>query len=34
MVEDILDGLFCESCGSYIDGEAPGFPRYCEDCQK
>lgn len=34
MVEDILDGLFCESCGFYIDGEAPEFPRYCEDCQK
>ncbi|EOH87621.1 hypothetical protein UAO_02332 [Enterococcus villorum ATCC 700913] len=33
MVEDILEGLVCEGCGCFIDGEAPGYPRYCEDCQ-
>lgn len=32
MVEDILDGLFCEVCGAFIDGEAPGYPRKCEGC--
>lgn len=33
MTEMILDGLLCESCGVYIDGEAPGYPRLCEDCE-
>ncbi|EEW66222.1 hypothetical protein OK7_04353 [Enterococcus faecium EnGen0024] len=34
MVEDILEGLMCEGCYSFIDGEAPGYPRLCEDCQE
>lgn len=29
----ILEGLLCEVCGSYIDGEEPGHPRTCEDCE-
>ena len=31
-VEMILDGLTCEQCSSFIDGEAPGFPRKCDFC--
>lgn len=25
----LLNGLLCECCGELIDGEEPGFPRYC-----
>ena len=25
----MLDGLLCEGCGVFLDGEEPGFPRYC-----
>lgn len=32
--EMILDGLLCEVCGSYIDGESPGYPRTCELCKE
>lgn len=28
----IADGLCCNVCGAYIDGEEPGYPRTCEDC--
>lgn len=24
-----LDGTLCEMCGVYLDGESPGYPRYC-----
>lgn len=34
MVEMMLLGIVCESCGSFIDDEEPGFPRQCEDCQE
>lgn len=30
----MLDGVLCEGCGVYLDGDAPGYPRYCEHCQK
>ena len=30
--EMVLEGLLCTSCGSYIDGEEPGYPRKCDDC--
>ena len=33
MAEDILNGVFCEECGGYVDGEEPGYPRKCEDCK-
>lgn len=26
------EGLLCEDCGSFIDGEAPGHPRKCDNC--
>lgn len=33
--EMIMEGIFCENCGTYIDdGEEPGHPRKCEDCEK
>lgn len=28
----VADGLCCNVCGSYIDGEEPGYPRTCDDC--
>lgn len=28
----IADGLCCNVCGAYIDGDEPGYPRTCEDC--
>lgn len=28
----VADGLCCQVCGSYIDGEEPGHPRTCEYC--
>lgn len=31
----MLDGELCEACGVYLDGYAPGFPRYCSEvCAK
>lgn len=28
-----LDGTLCECCGTFLDGETPGYPRYCSsDC--
>ena len=33
-VEDMLNGLICQVCGSFMDDfEAPGYPRTCEDCE-
>lgn len=28
-----LDGTLCETCGVFLDGETPGYPRCCEDCE-
>lgn len=28
----VLDGLLCEQCGVFIDGNASGYPRTCNDC--
>lgn len=28
----MLDGTFCQQCGEYIDGTAPGYPRTCGGC--
>ncbi|MDB1690067.1 hypothetical protein [Enterococcus casseliflavus] len=33
VVNDMLDGFICKTCGSFVDGEAPGYPRDCEDCE-
>lgn len=32
--EMMLDGTLCQVCGSVIDGDTPGYPRYCLDCAK
>lgn len=29
MAEDMINGFYCEMCGSFLDGEEPGYPRYC-----
>ena len=29
-----LDGTLCEQCGEFLDGEAPGYPRLCKDCEE
>lgn len=34
IAEMMLDGTLCQICGSVIDGDSPGFPRYCLDCAK
>lgn len=31
--EMILEGILCQSCGGFIDGEETGYPRDCEDCE-
>lgn len=28
----VIEGILCESCGVYIEGDAPGYPRSCSDC--
>lgn len=30
--EGVLEGLFCETCGTVIDMTEPGYPRRCTDC--
>lgn len=32
MVDDMLDGLICQQCGVFVDGESPGHPRTCDGC--
>lgn len=29
----IEDGLCCEGCGAFLDGDEPGFVRYCAGCE-
>lgn len=31
--EMMIDGALCQSCGAFIDGEATGVPRTCDDCK-
>lgn len=28
----VEDGLCCQVCGAYIDGDEPGYQRTCEEC--
>ncbi|MDR3100789.1 MAG: hypothetical protein LBV73_27465 [Paraburkholderia sp.] len=30
--ELMLEGVLCEGCGMFIDDDAPGHPRHCDDC--
>lgn len=32
VVEDMLDGWICRDCHGLVDGDAPGYPRTCQDC--
>lgn len=33
IADSMINGEFCEMCGVFLDGESPGFPRYCSsDC--
>lgn len=34
IAEMMLDGTLCQICGSVIDGDTPGYPRFCLDCAK
>lgn len=34
IAEMMLDGTLCQVCGGIIDGDTPGYPRYCQDCAK
>jgi hypothetical protein len=29
IADSLLDGTMCEGCGEFLDGESPGYPRYC-----
>ena len=29
IAESMINGLVCEHCGVYLDGEEPGYPRLC-----
>lgn len=33
IAEMILEGILCEQCGMFIDGEEVGFPRLCDFCR-
>jgi len=33
VVDLVLDGILCEACGCFIDGNASGHPRNCADCK-
>lgn len=34
VTEDILEGTRCDCCGVVIDGETPGHPRTCDECNR
>lgn len=33
IADAMVEGLFCEECGAWIDGEEPGYPRKCDNCK-
>lgn len=33
IADNMLIGLLCDQCGSFIDGTFPGYPRSCDDCK-
>jgi len=33
IAEAMIEGLFCQFCGEFIDGEQPGYPRSCAGCE-
>lgn len=32
-MDEILEGLICQQCGTHIGFESQGLPRSCEDCE-
>lgn len=35
IADAMINGELCECCGMYIEGDAPGYPRYCsEQCAR
>lgn len=34
IAEGLIDGLFCTDCAGLVDGDQPGYPRQCEDCEE
>lgn len=32
-LELIHEGYICQHCEALIDGDDPGYPRSCEDCE-
>ena len=34
IAEATINGFYCQQCGCFIDGDEPGYPRYCEDCEE
>ena len=34
IAEMILNGVLCEICGTFIDGDATMYPRPCEECKE
>lgn len=33
IADAMIEGLFCQHCGTLVDGEEVGYPRSCEECQ-
>jgi hypothetical protein len=29
IADDMINGFVCAMCGVFLDGDEPGFPRYC-----
>jgi hypothetical protein len=30
----MIEGTICATCGVFLDGDTPGYPRYCsEECE-
>jgi hypothetical protein len=34
IADAMLNGEMCEWCGIYLEGEPPGYPQLCSDCQQ
>lgn len=35
IADSMINGETCEMCGVFLDGERPGYPRYCSlECAK
>lgn len=30
--EMVLEGIFCETCGDFLDADPAGHPEQCDDC--